>query len=235
MAPLVVGRVVRSCSGETHHSPRCKRPGDSAWLWVGARHPCEEDEARARGFAFPLSKSTIINLQGRVCSRVRPVELVNCAAIQASASECQIHRQVTRSSRPPVARVAANPARHAHGLAGVRAHLGRRVGAVPWFGESLFPTKSVPQSLPQPVSNGRPSHRTRRFPPSGVAHQVSARFMWPCLWTRCTKPPRSRGTNPTSRRCPWCSTWSSCGPRVASGVVGLQTVGLSCPPAMQRN
>jgi hypothetical protein len=30
------------------------------------------------------------------------VELVNCAAIQASASERQIHRQVTRSARPPV-------------------------------------------------------------------------------------------------------------------------------------
>ena len=32
---------------------------------------------------------------------------------------------------------------------------------------------SVPQSLPRPVSSGRPSHRTRRFPPSGVAHRVS--------------------------------------------------------------
>src|SRR5436190_16118226 len=31
-----------------------------------------------------------INLQRRVRSRVRPVELVNCAAIQASASERQI-------------------------------------------------------------------------------------------------------------------------------------------------
>ena len=30
--PLVVGRVACSCSGETHHSPRYKRPGDSAWL-----------------------------------------------------------------------------------------------------------------------------------------------------------------------------------------------------------
>jgi hypothetical protein len=44
----------------------------------------------------------IKNLQRRVRSRVRPVELVNCAAIQASASERQIHRPVTRSARPPV-------------------------------------------------------------------------------------------------------------------------------------
>ena len=44
-------------------------------------------------------------------SRVRPVELVNCAAIQASASERQIHRQVTRSARPPVTLLLGGAAR----------------------------------------------------------------------------------------------------------------------------
>ena len=43
-----------------------------------------------------------INLKGRARSRVRPVGLVNCAAIQASASERQTHRHVTRSARPPL-------------------------------------------------------------------------------------------------------------------------------------
>src|SRR5262249_27592773 len=51
------------------------------------------------------------NLQGRVRSRVRPVGLVNCAAIQARASERQTHRQVTRSVRPSLERVAESPTR----------------------------------------------------------------------------------------------------------------------------
>jgi hypothetical protein len=100
--------------------------------------------------------------------------------------------------------------------------VGRHVGAVLWFGELLFPTMSVPQSLPRPVSNGRPSHRTRRFPPSGVAHRVSTTFMGPCPWARCTRSPRSRGTSPTTRRSPWRSTWSRSVLRVASGEAMLR-------------
>jgi len=46
---------------------------------------------------------------------------------------------------------------------------------------------------------GHRLHRTRRFPPAGVAHRVSARFMWPYAWTRCTKTLRSRGATPTTR------------------------------------
>jgi hypothetical protein len=51
------------------------------------------DEARARGHAFALSETIHKKSQRRVHSRVRPVGLVNCAAIQASASERQAHRQ----------------------------------------------------------------------------------------------------------------------------------------------
>jgi hypothetical protein len=69
--------------------------------------------ARA-GHAFPSPRQSILNLQRRVCSRVRPVELVNCAAIQASASERQIHRQVTRSARPRLERVSEHPTRLRH-------------------------------------------------------------------------------------------------------------------------
>jgi hypothetical protein len=43
------------------------------------------------------------------------VELVNCAAIQASASERQIHRQVTRSARPPLERIAKSLTRRGAG------------------------------------------------------------------------------------------------------------------------
>jgi hypothetical protein len=83
---------------------------------VGARHSCEEgDEARARGLPLLSPKQSIRTLQRRVLSRVRPVELVNCAAIQASASERQIHRQVTRSARPTLERVAKRPRRRATG------------------------------------------------------------------------------------------------------------------------
>jgi hypothetical protein len=67
---------------------------------VAARWWLLRDRCALAGSPFRSPK--ILNLQRRVHSRVRAVELVNCAAIQASASERQIHRQVTRSARAPV-------------------------------------------------------------------------------------------------------------------------------------
>src|SRR6185369_13787368 len=75
---------------------------------------CSVIDVRSRIRLSALQKS-IIDLRRRARSRVRPVGLVNCAAIQASASERQTHRQVTRSARPWVARVAESPAWHVIG------------------------------------------------------------------------------------------------------------------------
>jgi hypothetical protein len=105
-ADRFASRLVTITSGEGHadHAPACGR----RWWLLGSgcsvviRWWLLRDRSALAD--SPFRSPTIINLQRRVCARVRPVELVNCGAIQASASERQIHRQVTRSARPPAAR-----------------------------------------------------------------------------------------------------------------------------------